>query len=161
MKSLEQQVVEQLIERNWHIAFAESCTGGLAVARLVSVADASKVLDASVVTYANEAKIHYLGVFPETIEKYGVVSEPVVSEMAQGVAKNNGADVGVAISGIAGPGGGTETKPVGMVCFGFLINGLVWTYTKYFGNIGRNEVRQASVDFVYETLAYLLEGFKK
>ena len=161
MMNLEQQVVKQLIGRKWHIAFAESCTGGLAVARLVSVADASKVLDASVVTYANDAKIKYLGIFPETIEKYGVVSEPVVSEMAQGVAKNNGADVGVAISGIAGPGGGTETKPVGMVCFGFFINGLVWTYTKQFGNIGRNEVRQASVDFVYETLAYLLDGFKK
>lgn len=153
---MERKVVSILKEKGWHIAFAESCTGGLAVARLVGVPDASWVLDASVVTYANEAKIAYLGVSPETIKTYGVVSEQVASEMAMGVAKNNHAEVGVGISGIAGPGGGTDTKPVGMVCFGFYINGEVRTYTKYFGNIGRNNVRETSVDFVYETLLDLL-----
>jgi nicotinamide-nucleotide amidase len=78
--------------------------------------------------------------------------------MAMGVAKNNHAEVGVGISGIAGPGGGTDTKPVGMVCFGIYVNGDVHSYTKYFGNIGRNQVREASVDFVYETLVSLLEN---
>jgi nicotinamide-nucleotide amidase len=156
--SMERIIVNILKDRGWHISFAESCTGGLAVARLVGVPDASWVLDASVVTYANEAKISYLGVSPETISAHGVVSEQVASEMAMGVAKNNHAEVGVGISGIAGPGGGTDTKPVGMVCFGFYVNGDVHSYTKYFGNIGRNQVREASVDFVYETLVSLLEN---
>lgn len=154
--SMERIIVNILKERGWHISFAESCTGGLSVARLVGVPDASWVLDASVVTYANEAKISYLGVSAETISAHGVVSEQVASEMAIGVAKNNKAEVGVGISGIAGPGGGTDTKPVGMVCFGFYVNGEVYAFTKYFGNIGRNNVREASVDFVYEKLIHYL-----
>ena len=156
----ERIVVDILKEKNWHISFAESCTGGLAVARLVGVPDASWVLDVSVVTYANEAKIEYLGVSPKTIKDNGVVSEEVAGEMAEGVAKNNHAEVGVGISGIAGPGGGTDKKPVGMVCFGFYVNGEVQTYTKYFGDMGRNNVREASVDFVYETLVEYLENIE-
>ena len=154
--SAERIIVDILKEKGWHIAFAESCTGGLAVARLVGVPDASWVLDASVVTYANEAKISYLGVSPETIKAYGVVSEQVALEMATGVAKNNNAEVGVGISGIAGPGGGTDAKPVGTVCFGFYVNGEVYAYTEYFGDLGRNKVREASVDFVYEKLVHYL-----
>ncbi|MBO5087736.1 MAG: CinA family protein [Lachnospiraceae bacterium] len=147
-----QTVVNKLIERNYHISFAESCTGGMACAALVSVADASKVLDVSFVTYANEAKIQYLGVDEATIEEHGVVSEEVACQMAKGVAKEAGSEVGVGITGVAGPGGGTKDKPVGMVCFGFYINGEVVTYTKQFGEIGRNEVRKKSVAFVYEIL---------
>ncbi len=150
------QVVRILKERNMHISFAESCTGGLCTAEIVSIPDASYVLDASVVTYANSAKIKYLGVSPDTIEKYGVVSEEVAAEMARGAAENNCADVGVGITGIAGPGGATEKKPVGMVSFGFYINGSTKTYTKQFGSIGRNSVRAASVDFVFEKLTELL-----
>lgn len=145
-------VVDKLIEKNYHISFAESCTGGMACAALISVADASKVLDVSFVTYANEAKMNYLGVSAAAIEKYGVVSEAVAAQMAQGVAKEAGSEVGVGITGVAGPGGGTKDKPVGMVCFGFCIDGKVETYTKQFGNIGRNEVRERSVAFVYEIL---------
>lgn len=146
-------VVNKLIEKGYHISFAESCTGGLACGALVDVADASKVLDVSFVTYANAAKIKYLGVKAETIEQYGVVSEEVARQMAEGVAKEAGSHVGVGITGVAGPSGGTKDKPVGMVCFGFLIAGQVVTFTKQFGNIGRNEVRAKSVEFVYETLA--------
>ncbi len=155
---IENTVVDMLISRGWHISFAESCTGGLACGRLVNVPSASRVLDASHVTYANEAKIKYLGVSSSTIQEHGVVSEPVAKEMAYGVAKQNGTEVGVGISGIAGPSGATPTKPVGMVCFGFYINGSTYTYTKYFGNIGRNNVRKFSVDFVYETLLRLLQN---
>ena len=147
-----QSVVNKLIEKKYHISFAESCTGGLATAALVSVADASKVLDVSFVTYANEAKMKYLGVQENTIDQFGVVSEEVAYQMAEGVAKEAGSEVGVGITGVAGPGGGTKDKPVGMVCFGFYINGEVTTYTMQFGEIGRNEVREASVKFVYETL---------
>lgn len=153
---IEYKVVEKLIEKKFHITFAESCTAGLAAARLVNVPDASKVLDVSFVTYANEAKVKYVNVKKESIESYGVVSEEVAGEMAAGAAKAMAAEVGVGISGIAGPTGGSEEKPVGMVCFGFYVDGKVETYTMQFGNIGRNEVRKASVDFCYEKLMDLL-----
>lgn len=152
----EEVVVQKLIEKGYHISFAESCTGGLAAATLVSVADASKVFDAGFVTYANEAKMKYLNVEEKTIEEYGVVSEEVAYQMAEGTAKATDSEVGVGITGVAGPSGGTDKKPVGMVCFGFYINGKVYTETKQFGNVGRNEVRQKSVEFVYEKLMKLI-----
>ena len=155
--STEEKVVKLLIEKGYHISFAESCTAGLCSARLVNVADASKVLDVSFTTYANEAKIKYLGVREETIKRVGVVSEEVAFEMAQGVAEEANSEVGVGVTGIAGPTGGTDKKPVGTVCFGFCINGDVKTYTKHFGNIGRQNVRNASTDFVFETLYDLIK----
>lgn len=151
-----EQVVNRLMAKGWHICFAESCTGGLAAAELVAVPNASAVLDVSIITYANEAKMRYVKVKEASIAQYGVVSEAVAGEMAEGVAKNNNAEVGVGISGIAGPTGGTATKPVGMVCFGFWVNGSLTTATMQFGNIGRNEVRKKSVEFVYQELARLL-----
>lgn len=153
---LAERTVNLLMERKWKISFAESCTGGLASAALVEVPNASAVFEASVVTYANEAKVRYAGVDPETIAEHGVVSEEVAGQMAAGAARENAAEVGVGISGIAGPSGGTEKKPVGMVCFGFYIDGKVFTATMQFGAIGRNAVREASVQFVYGTLERLL-----
>ena len=152
------EVVDLLIGKDYHISFAESCTGGLACGALVGVADASRVLNVSFVTYANDAKMEYLSVKESSIEEYGVVSEQVAYEMAAGVSNRAGSQVGVGITGGAGPSGGTKDKPVGMVCFGFSINGNVKTFTKQFGNIGRNEVRRASVDYVFETLNELLEA---
>lgn len=149
---LEEQVVATLKDKGYRISLAESCTGGLAAATIVSVADASSVLDVSFVTYANEAKEKYLGVLENTITQYGVVSEEVAEQMALGVAKEAGSQVGIGITGVAGPSGGTEKKPVGMVCFGISINGKVTTYTKQFGEIGRNEVRNKSVEFVFKQL---------
>lgn len=154
--SLYEKAVAKLIRRGFHISFAESCTGGLCSGALVSVADASKVLDVSFVTYANEAKMRFLGVRNETINDYGVVSEQVAREMASGVAKTAQSEVGVGVTGVAGPTGGTAKKPVGMVCFGIFVNGTVKSYTCYFGEIGRNEVRQKSVDFVFQKLDELL-----
>lgn len=155
--ALEEKLVNRLIELDYHISFAESCTGGLCCGNLVNVTNASKVLDVSFTTYANEAKIEFLGVSPDTILKYGVVSEEVAYEMAQGVANAAKSQVGVGVTGVAGPGGGTAKKPVGMVCFGFSINGTVKTYTMQFGEIGRNQVRKSSVEFVFETLLKLLK----
>ena len=152
----ETRVVEQLIQKGFHIAFAESCTGGLLCGRIVNVPNASAVLNCSFVTYANEAKIRYLGVREDSIEAYGVVSEAVAGQMAKGVAKEAQAQVGVATSGIAGPSGGSETKPVGMVCFGFWIDGRLTTVTKQFGDIGRNRVREAAVQYALEKLHELL-----
>ncbi len=154
--ALEEEVVDKLIENKYHISFAESCTGGLCSATLVNVTNASKVLDISFTTYANEAKIKYLGVNADTILSNGVVSEEVAKEMAIGVSKATNSEVGVSVTGIAGPGGGTAKKPVGMVCFGFYIDGNVKTYTKQFGEIGRNQVRKSSVEFVFSTLKELL-----
>lgn len=153
---IETRVVNQLIQKGYHIACAESCTGGLLCGRIVNVPNASAVLDCSFVTYANEAKIKYLGVSEETIAEYGVVSEAVAGQMADGVAKESGAQVGIATSGIAGPTGGTETKPVGMVCFGFWVDGKLTTATKYFGDIGRNSVREVAVQYALERLLELL-----
>ena len=151
-------VVDILQSLHWHISFAESCTGGTVAAGIVDIPSVSAVFNESFVTYANEAKISLLNVSPKTIQDHGVVSEPVAQEMAIGVAKRASAQVGVGISGIAGPGGATPTKPVGMVCFGFYIDGEVCTKTKQFGNIGRNAVRQAATDFVYSTLIELLSA---
>lgn len=154
--TLEQRLVNMLIDKGFTVSFAESCTGGMCCSRLVNVSNASKVLNASFVTYANDAKIKFLGVSGSTIASYGVVSENVAEEMARSVAKVAESNVGVAITGIAGPTGGTDKKPVGTVCFGFCINGKCVTYTKHFGNVGRNEVRALSVEFVYTKLVELL-----
>ena len=152
----EKKLVLKLIEKEYKIATAESCTGGMLASAIVNVPMASKVFDEAYVTYSNESKIKNLNVKPETIEKFGVVSEEVVFEMAEGVAKISGAHVGVGISGIAGPTGATETKPVGMVCFGFSINGKVQTFTKYFKG-SRTIVRQKSTKFAINKLIELIK----
>ena len=156
--ALEEQLVDLLIKKGYHIAFAESCTAGLCCATLVNVTNASKVLDVSFTTYANEAKMEFLGVSADTILANGVVSEQVAREMAQGVAKTAGAEIGVGVTGVAGPGGGTAKKPVGMVCFGFDINGDCKTFTQQFGEIGRQQVRKSSVEFVFSKLIELLNN---
>ncbi len=145
-------VVNKLIAKNYHIACAESCTGGLVAASLVAVPGVSSVLDLSLVTYANEAKERLLGVEEADIKKYGVVSEVVAKAMAKGVANLAMAEVGLATSGIAGPTGGSLKKPVGMVCFAIFIQGKIYTYTKYFGNIGRNLVREKATEFILAEL---------
>ena len=155
---IETKVVDRLIQKGFHIAFAESCTGGLLCGRIVNVPNASAVLDSSFVTYANEAKVKYLGVREESIADYGVVSEVVAGQMAQGVAEQTQAQVGVATSGIAGPTGGSDTKPIGMVCFGFWVDGVLTTVTKQFGDIGRNHVREAAVQYALETVYELLNA---
>ncbi len=147
-----EQLVRVLMEKDLRITFAESCTGGMAAAALVDVPDASKVFDGSFVTYANVLKMELLGVMGDTIAQYGVVSEPVATQMAVGAAERTGAQVAVGISGIAGPGGGTPKKPVGTVCFGFLIGEQLFSATCCFEGLDRNGVRRAAVEFVYQTL---------
>lgn len=154
--ALEEQLVDKLLEKNLKISFAESCTGGLCCGTLVNVTNASKVLDMSFVTYSNESKMKLLGVKADTILANGVVSEEVAYEMAEGAAATAGSEIGVGITGVAGPGGGTDKKPVGMVCFGFCINGKTITFTRQFGEIGRNQVRKSSVEFVFQTLIEMI-----
>ncbi len=151
-ESIETQLVGELIRRDWTVSFAESCTAGLAAARLVNVPDASKVLRVSFVTYSNEAKTKYLGVRPETLEAYGAVSEAVAGEMARGAAKAMDADAAVGISGIAGPGGGTPEKPVGTVCFGYWVRGRLVTETVHFPDAGRQSVREQAAEHALAAL---------
>ena len=104
------ELVNLLAQRGWTVCAAESCTGGLFAAGIVSVPDASKVLERSFVTYSEQAKTELVGVPPETIENFGVVSEETAAAMAEGAAAAAGADVGVGITGYAGPGGGDRRR---------------------------------------------------
>ncbi|MVZ96919.1 CinA family protein [Sphingorhabdus sp. IMCC26285] len=125
MKSVLPQKIAKLAERvvaenraaGRTIATAESCTGGLVAAAITEVPGSSSVLDSGFVTYSNEAKMRMLGVNADILDTFGAVSVAVAWAMAQGALKRSGADIAVAISGIAGPDGGTEKKPVGTVVF--------------------------------------------
>ena len=116
--TLARAVVEKYSACGRTLAIAESCTGGLIAKRVTDVSGSSAILGYGCVTYANEAKVKLLSVKPETLEKYGAVSEQTAREMAMGVRALSGADVGIATTGIAGPGGGSEEKPVGLVYLG-------------------------------------------
>ena len=115
-REIEAVVGDLLRERRWHVALAESCTGGLATSRLTDMPGSSDYVERSVVAYSNRSKIELLGVDEAAIAEHGAVSEPVAAAMATGIRDRARADVGVGITGIAGPGGGSEQKPVGTVC---------------------------------------------
>ena len=117
-KPLEVLVGEELSSQGLWLAVAESCTGGLIGHLLTNVAGSSRYYMGSVTAYANEAKVRLLGVGWETLEKYGAVSSETVIEMARGIRITLAADIGISVSGIAGPGGGTPEKPVGTVWIG-------------------------------------------
>ena len=143
-----------LLARGMKLGTAESCTGGLIAAAVTDVAGSSAWFDRGFVTYSNEAKIEMLGVRNETLLLSGAVSEPVAREMASGALARSAADLVVAVTGIAGPGGGSAEKPVGMVCFAWAWRGgHVESATRHF--LGdRAEVRAATVA---AALARLLE----
>ncbi|MEM7778953.1 MAG: CinA family protein [Pseudomonadota bacterium] len=117
ISALAERVVEENKQVGRMVATAESCTGGLVAAAITEIAGSSAVLDRGFVTYSNEAKMEALGVASDIIETFGAVSIACVWAMAQGALERSNADVAVAISGVAGPGGGTQLKPVGTVVF--------------------------------------------
>lgn len=121
--TLERAVVDMMKERNLYLTTAESCTGGAVASRIVNVPGASEVLGQGIVTYSNEAKQRYLSVREETLANYGAVSAETAREMAEGGCRNTGTEACIAITGIAGPGGGTPEKPVGLVYMGCCVNG--------------------------------------
>ena len=149
-------VLHLLEDKAMTITFAESCTGGLLAASLVEIPAASSVFAESYVTYANESKMRLLGVSPDTLASHGAVSVETAAEMAEGAAERAGADVAVSVSGIAGPSGGSEEKPVGTVAFGFKVGKRLETRLMHFGALGRRAVREAAVDYAFETLLSLL-----
>lgn len=116
---LEEVIGKILTEKQLKLAVAESCTGGLICNRITNVPGSSNYFERGVVSYSNEAKIQILGVSPETIQKFGAVSEQTAIEMARGVRKISGADIGISTTGIMGPTGATETKPIGLVYIGY------------------------------------------
>lgn len=136
------------------IATAESCTGGLVAGLLTEIPGSSAVVDRGFVTYSNEAKTEMIGVSPVTLDDHGAVSAETAAEMARGALQRSRADIAVAITGIAGPGGGSAAKPVGLVHFALAHrpSGVV-TIERRFGDIGRERVRRAAV----ETALLLIE----
>ncbi len=120
-RSLEETVVHALTEKGLKLSLAESCTGGRISSRITDVSGSSAVLTHGYVTYANEAKVEMIGVSEKTLETYGAVSEEVAREMAEGALKESGADITVSVTGIAGPSGGSDEKPVGTVWIGISI----------------------------------------
>jgi competence/damage-inducible protein CinA-like protein len=143
-------VGQELIDQNVTCAVAESCTGGLLAAALTDVPGISKVFLSGLVTYCNDAKERDLGVAAGLLEHQGAVSVEVAAAMVQGLVLRTGAYLGVSITGIAGPSGGTAEKPVGTVCFGLSMGGDIQTHECRFGNLGREFIRRRSV---WEALA--------
>lgn len=142
--TLEMAVVELLKKKGLTISTAESCTGGMTAAKLVNVPGASNVFMEGVVTYSNEAKMRLLGVRQETLETFGAVSRETAQEMAEGGVKMSGSDICVAITGLAGPGGGTDKKPVGLVFMACCLKGRTEIREYHFkGN--RDKIREQSM----------------
>jgi nicotinamide-nucleotide amidase len=144
-------IVEQASAAGIVIATAESCTGGMISAEITDVAGSSRVLDRGFVTYSNAAKMDMLGVFAETLDIHGAVSEQVAAEMAAGALKHSNATLTVSVTGIAGPGG-SDFKPEGRVCFGIATKDCVETQKVDFGPLGRAGVRSATVSHALELL---------
>lgn len=148
-------VIETFAANELKIATAESCTGGMIGAMLTEVSGSSAVVDRGFITYSNEAKMQMLGVSREDLISFGAVSEPVAKAMAKGALNNSDASVAVSVTGIAGPGGGSATKPVGTVCFGLastMGDGLVISSTVHFPDVGRRGIRFLTVERAFKLL---------
>jgi nicotinamide-nucleotide amidase len=158
LRAAAKNVLQRARARGLKIATAESCTGGLVAAALTEIAGSSEVLDCGFVTYSNEAKHVMLGVPAATLKRYGAVSAETAAAMAKGALKHSLADIAVAITGIAGPGGGSKQKPVGLVHFAAASrNGGALARVKRYGNIGRTKVRLRSVAEALRLLRLLAE----
>ncbi|MEI9963845.1 MAG: CinA family protein [Caulobacteraceae bacterium] len=157
IESLAVAVLDRARSRGLRIATAESCTGGLVAGALTAIAGSSDVVEGGFVTYSNGAKSRLLGVPQGLIEAHGAVSEPVARAMAEGAARALGADLAVSVTGVAGPGGGTAAKPVGLVHFGAASAAGVRHRAERFGDIGREAVRLASVTTALRMLLDLMD----
>jgi len=151
--TLAQSVLDACRARGWHVATAESCTGGLVAGALTAIAGSSEVVERGFVTYSNEAKSELLGVPPETIAAHGAVSSETAAAMAEGAVARAPVDLAISVAGVAGPGGGSATKPVGLVIFGLARrDGLCRTERRIFDG-DRSAVRQAALQVALGLLA--------
>lgn len=150
-----EQVADLLLKKGWFLATAESCTGGLIAATCTDLAGSSTWFERGFVSYSNAAKTELLGVDSELIATEGAVSEPVVSAMARGALAHSSAQVAIAVTGVAGPSGGSAAKPVGTVWFGWATPaGVVTEMLRFEGN--RRAVREATVHHALKRLLSLL-----
>jgi len=150
------KLTELLTSKNMSIAIAESCTGGSLSSSLTSIPGSSSYFNCGFITYSNESKVNMLNVDSQTIELFGAVSEKVAYEMAMGAGQNSKSHLAISVTGIAGPSGGTPEKPVGMVCFGFYVDGNVTTTTQFFSGV-RSEIVSESIAFALTELTSKIE----
>ena len=150
-----QMLGDSLRAKGWSVSCAESCTGGGVAFAFTSVSGSSDWFNQSWITYSNDAKKRTLGVSEQTLQEFGAVSKQTVKEMAEGVRRNSGAQLVVTVSGIAGPGGGSEEKPVGTVWFGFMCGAMSEQIKQVFSG-DRDEVRQHAIAFAITHLVKML-----
>jgi nicotinamide-nucleotide amidase len=149
-------LAHKLTKDGYKLATAESCTGGLISAVCTSISGSSDWFDSGFVTYSNHAKTAQLGVDAQLIDEHGAVSEPVARAMAFGAVRHSGAQVSIAVTGVAGPTGGSAAKPVGTVWFGFSIHGNLHSEMRHFDG-DRAAVREATVRYALQRVLALLE----
>lgn len=158
LEQLSRRVGGALAQRGWMLGTAESCTGGWIAEVVTATAGSSAWFDRGFVTYSNAAKVDMLGVSERTLASCGAVSEDTVAEMVRGALARSTAQVAVAVSGVAGPGGGSAARPVGMVCFGWsLRDRAASTATRHFSG-DRESVRRQTVIAALEEVIRLTEG---
>lgn len=151
-------LARRLTDLNLNLSTAESCTGGGIGYWLTALPGSSAWYLGGFITYSNQAKIRDLGVSPVTLEKFGAVSEEVACQMVEGCVKQAGSDLGMAVTGIAGPDGGTDEKPVGTVCFGWRIGDTSLTETRVFSG-DRSMVRRQTIEQALIRMVKLLDDF--
>jgi nicotinamide-nucleotide amidase len=161
LSKLAQTIIDGAIRFKIHIVTAESCTGGMVAAALTSISGSSQAFERGFVTYSNRSKTEMLGVPEELIERVGAVSQDVSLAMAEGALTKSGVDLAVSITGIAGPGGGTQTKPVGLVHFATALRDHATLHSEMrFGDLGRDAVRHAAMHHALKMLAVRLEIYQ-
>jgi len=138
------QIVKKMIKKKLKISFAESCTGGLLSNAFTSYSGSSKIFNLGLVTYSNDSKINVLKISKKKIRKYGAVSEEVCKDMTKSIAKIGKSNMSVAITGIAGPTGGTKKKPIGLVYIGLKMNNKIYTNKYLFKNKGRYFIQKSA-----------------
>ncbi len=154
-QQIEEMVVAKLKEMGLQVTCAESCTGGMIASTLVNVAGVSDVFRESYVTYANDSKHRLLGVEEEILREYGAVSRQVAEQMARGAARAAAADAAIAVTGVAGPDGGTREKPVGLVYIGCFLNGKIVVTENHFQG-SRREIRKQTTQAAFTLLYHCL-----
>ena len=157
MKFICKKIIHKLIKKKIKISFAESCTGGMLSSSITSVKDSSKVFNLGLVAYSNESKIKVLKVSKKIIKKYGSVSEQACAAMAKNVSKIGKTKMSISITGIAGPGGGTRKKPVGLVYVGIKKGNIINIKKYLFKNKGRSYIQRATVN---KCLGLILNAIK-
>ena len=146
MKNLTYKIIQKLIKKKLKISFAESCTGGLLSSNITSISGSSKIFNLSFITYSNEAKINILKVPKKIINKYGAVSKECCLSMVKNLSKISKANISVSITGIAGPGGGTKLKPVGLVYIGIKKGSKIVIKESLFKNKNRIAIQKVTVN---------------